>query len=146
MEPVEVSDESLGRLPSYLLAEGLPPTANFVLHGLFWLTLAILVVVVIDLFARGRFRNFSSALASMLGALGPLLGFYGAADILMSVSLDPRYTDISGVAVGPSALLVAAGTLCGCIGVVLTAVLKIIPAKHRNTLTESLDHPRATTR
>lgn len=144
MMPIEVGEESHGRLPSYLLAEGLPPTADYVLRGLFCLTLAILIVVVIDLFARGRFRNVSSTLASMLGALGPLLGVYGAANILMSASLDPQYTDISGVAVGPSALLVAVGTFCGCIGVLLAAVLRIVPVKDRSTVPGTHNQPAAT--
>jgi len=141
MAPVEVIAEPHGRLPSYSLADGLPPTADFVLHGLFWLTLAILLVVVIDLFARGRFRNISSTLAPMLGALAPLLGVFGVADILMSASLDPQYTDIPGVVVGPSAVLIAVGTLCGSIGVVLAAVLRIVPAKHRSNLPGTLEQP-----
>ncbi len=140
MAPVEVGEEPHGRLPGYLLAEGLEPTADFVLHALFLLTLAIFVFAVGDLIVRGRFRIISSTLARMLSALGPLLGVYGAANILMSASLnlqDPRMW--SGI-VGQSALLVATGTLCGCVGVVLAAVLRILPAKHRGTL----DHPRAT--
>ncbi|MDI6624434.1 MAG: hypothetical protein QME55_06865 [Brevundimonas sp.] len=144
MAPVEVSGEQHGRLRSYILAEALEPTANFVLQGLVWLTLAVLVVVLVDLVARGRFRNISSTLALMLAALGPLLGVYGAANILMSASLDPQYMQVVPGSLGPSALLVATGMLCGCIGVVLAAVLRIVPAKRRSPLPEPLDQPRVT--
>lgn len=144
MAPVEVSEQPHGRLPGYLLAEGLEPTADFVLQGLFWLTLASLVVALVDLVVRGRFRNLSSTLARMLGALGPLLGVYGAANILMSASLNLQDARIWPGIVGQSALLVAVGTLCGCIGVVLVAVLRIIPAKHRNSLAGTLDQSDAT--
>ena len=142
MEPVQASGEPQGRLRSYVLAEGLEPTANFVLQGLMLLTLAILVVVLVDLVARGRLRNISSTLALMLAALGPLLGVYGAANIVMSASLDLRYTAMDPGVAGPSALMVATGVLCGCIGVVLAAVLKIVPAKTRNPLPGPPDHPR----
>ncbi|MDO9075925.1 MAG: hypothetical protein Q7U72_00565 [Brevundimonas sp.] len=144
MAPVEVSEEPHGRLPSYLLAEGLEPTADFVLQGLFWLTLAIVAIALVDLVARGRFRNVSSTLAGMLGALGPLLGVYAAANILMSASLNVQDTRIWPGIVGQSALLVAIGALCGCVGVVLVAVLRIIPAKHRSRLAGTLDQSDAT--
>ena len=143
MEPVQASGEPQGRLRSYVLAESLEPTANFVLQGLMLLTLAILVVVLVDLLARGRLRNISSTLALMLAALGPLLGAYGAANIVMSASLDLRYTAMDPGVVGPSALLVSTGMLCGCIGVVLAAVLRIVPAKRRSPHPETLDRPRA---
>ena len=143
MEPVQASGEPQGRLRSYVLVEGLEPTANFVLQGLMLLTLAILVVVLVDLVARGRLRNISSTLALMLAALGPLLGAYGAANIVMSASLDLRYTAMDPGVVGPSALLVSTGMLCGCIGVVLAAVLRIVPAKRRSPHPETLDRPRA---
>lgn len=144
MEPVQASGESQGRLRSYVLAEGLEPTANFVLQGLMLLTLAIFVVVLVDLVARGRLRNISSTLALMLAALGPLLGAYGAASIVMSASLDLRYTAMDSGVVGPSALLVSMGMLCGCIGVVLAAVLKIVPVGRRSRPPEMPDQPRAT--
>lgn len=145
MEPVQVSEEPYGRLGGYVLAEALEPTANLVFQGLIWLTLAILAVVLVDLVVRGRFRNISSTLALMLAALGPLLGVYGAANILMSASLDLRYTAMDPGVVGPSALLVAIGMLCGCIGVVLAAVLRIVPPKHRKFPPGTLDPPPATT-
>ncbi|CAN7257533.1 hypothetical protein [Brevundimonas sp. LjRoot202] len=131
MVPVQVVEEPHGRLPSYMLAEGLEPTANLVLQGIFWLTLTISVVVLADLIMRGRFRNISLTLARMLAAFGPLLGVYGAAKILMNVSLDLNRTYIDPGTVGQSALLVAVGALCGCIGVVLAAVLMIVPVRRR---------------
>ncbi|MCS6622740.1 hypothetical protein N0B44_07450 [Roseibacterium beibuensis] len=142
MAPVEVSGEPHGRLSSYILAEALEPTAHLVFQGLICLTLAIVVLVLVDLVLRGRFRNISSTLALMLAALGPLLGVYGAANIVMSASLDLRYTAMDPGVAGPSALMVATGVLCGCIGVVLAAVLKIVPAKTRNPLPGPPDHPR----
>lgn len=144
MTPLQVGEEPYGRLSGYMLAEGLGPEASFVLQGLFWLTLAILVIVLVDLVVGGRFRNISSTLARMLGALGPLLGLYGAANILMSASLNLQFTYINPGIVGQSALLVAVGALCGGIGVVLAAVLQIVPVRHRNTPPRTPDQPRAT--
>ncbi|HEY0599267.1 hypothetical protein [Brevundimonas sp.] len=144
MAPVQPDEEPHGRLPGYNLAEALEPTANLVLQGLIWLTLAIVLAVVADLVVRGRFRNISSTLALMLGALGPLLGVYGAASIVISASLDLRYTAMDPGVVGPSALLVSIGMLCGCIGVVLAAVLRIVPAKRRNNPPGTLDQPGVT--
>jgi len=128
MAPVEESGEPHGRLPSYILADALEPAEQILLQSLFWLTLVIVVVVLIDLVARGRFRTISLTLARMLAALGPLLGLYGAANVLVKASLSVAEPSMLAAHVGPSALLVSIGALCGGVGVVLAAVLKLIPA------------------
>ena len=129
MAPVEDSGEPHGRLPSYILAEALEPAEQILLQSLVWLALAIVVVALVDLVARGRFRTVSLTLARMLGALGPLLGVYGAANVLVKASLSVRDPSLIAAYVGPSALLVSAGALCGCIGIVLAAVLRVVPAR-----------------
>jgi len=131
MAPVEVSAEPYGRLPGYVLVEGLGPEGTFILHGLFWLALAIGVIALVDLILRGRFRTISATLARMLAALGPLLGIYGGASILMGASLKMD-THLDPAAIGQSAFLVAIGALCGCVGVVLAAVLRIVPVKPKH--------------
>ena len=129
MAPVaEVSGEPHGRLPSYILAEALEPAEQVLLQSLFWLTLVVVLVALVDLVARGRIRTISLTLTRMLTALGPLLGLYGAANVLVKASLSVREPSMIAGFVGPAALLVSAGALCGCVGVVLAAVLKLIPA------------------
>ena len=128
MAPVEVSGEPHGRLPGYILAEALEPAEQVLLQSLFWLTLVMVLVALVDLVARGRFRTISLTLTRMLAALGPLLGLYGAANVLVKASLSVREPSMIAGFVGPAALLVSAGALCGCVGVVLAAVLKLVPA------------------
>lgn len=130
MEPVEVSGEPHGRLRSYILADALDPAEQLLLQGLLWLTLAVVVVGLVDLVARGRFRHLSLTLARMLGAAGPLLGIYGAASVLMKASLIVSEPSMISAWIGPSMLLLSTGALCGCIGVVLAAVLGLLPARH----------------
>jgi len=129
MEPVEVSGEPHGRLPSYILAEALEPAEQILLQGLLWLTLAVVVVGFVDVVARGRFRHLSLILARTLAALGPLLGIYGAANVLMKASLVVRDPSMLSAWVGPSTLLVSTGALCGSIGVVLATILRLVPAR-----------------
>lgn len=128
MAPVAESGESHGRLPSYILADALEPAEQILLQSLFWLALAVVVVALVDLIARGRIRTFSLTFSRMLSALGPLLGAYGAANVLVKASLSVREPSLISAYIGPSALLISAGALCGCVGIVVAAVLNLVPA------------------
>jgi hypothetical protein len=118
------------RLGVSALYEIIDPTTHQVITVLILVTVFVLIVVLIDLIRRGRARTISLALTRMLSLLGPLLGIYGAANSVMMTGLDVGNTNIAhpgiiGPMVALGALSMMFGAVAGCIGVVLTAVLRI---------------------
>lgn len=106
------------------------PTTHRVITVLILVTVLVLFVVMIDLIRRARARTISLALTRMLSLLGPLLGVYGAANSVLMTGMDAGNTNIAhpgiiGPMVALGALSMMCGAVSGCIGVVLTAVLRI---------------------
>lgn len=104
---------------------------------LFWgglLTVVVCLIALADLVLRARFRATSLTLARMLSAFAPLLGLFGAAWGITDTMIwmgDQNLTSpevwIPSAAIAAS--LIAMGAAGGCIGVVLTAILRIDSAR-----------------
>jgi RsiW-degrading membrane proteinase PrsW (M82 family) len=135
MAPVEdTANEGGHRLGVSALAEIMDPTTHWVMTAVIAVTLVVVVVVLIGFIRRGRSRQISLALTRMLSLLGPLLGICGVANNVMIIGIDAGNTNIAhpGIigpfaALGAISMLIGAGA--GCIGVILTAILRIDSAR-----------------
>jgi len=106
------------------------PVAHHALLGVLLVTLIVVIVVLVDLIRRGRFRRTALALTRMLSLLAPLIGLFGAAIQIAGDALVVADHNIANPAVWAPSILVAAwiiavSAVCGGIGVILTAVLRI---------------------
>lgn len=126
VDPIE-GGHALG---ARVLLENMNPVVHHVIVGVFLITAVIFVWAVVDLIRKGRARTTSLALTRMLAGLAPLLGVVAAADNIFGAGIRIANTNMGHPAVVWPVLAQAAfalwiGAVCGVIGVVLTAVLRI---------------------
>lgn len=112
------------------------PVVHHVLLGVLLVTLVVVIIALIDLVRGGRFRTSALALTRMLSLLAPLLGLFGAAVQLATTALVVAEQNIASPAVWApsimvSAWVIATSTVCGALGVIFTAILRMDSARRR---------------
>lgn len=110
------------------------PVTHHALLGVLLVTLIVVIIALVDLIRGGRFRTTALALTRMLSALAPLLGLVGAAMQLASTALLVAEHNVAVPAVWAPSVMVAAwivaiSAVCGALGVLFTAVLRIDSAR-----------------
>ncbi len=135
MVPIEEGmTEVVGRFGMSFILENLDQATKWLLIAPVLIALLIAVFSLADLIRRGRTRTTALALTRMLSLLAPLLGVYGVCDSLIRTALvvanlnrdDPGLVFPT---IALCALFVGVGAVCGCIGVILTAILRIDSAR-----------------